>query len=559
MVSQIDAILEKCLIRFEDSSLYWIRFDDLHKQLSVGSVMADSDILCAICRDGRSHESNEIVLCDVCNQGYHQRCHKPRIGDEILEPDVPWTCRLCVFALGTKEGGAERNGLIGRVLKCMKSELPYDLSALHWDEEHQTNREQTYCYCGGNGNYYSKMLQCCQCHQWFHEACIQALETPLLYGDHYYTFKCAVCAKGKEQLKRIIMKWSDMIALVINNLALQHQKRFFELSTDIVPFIQNNSTMLKMSEDILKLTERELQDRISTVLKNNTNRFINGKEMRKKAGYWALRLPFPFEKPLIFAPPLALQSSLSPVPSVSPSLSPTSTPVPSGASPAMARTEPSEPQSESHHKFKTMAHMMFGACRKGASKYPLLNSDPLKRPQQSSRSNSVSSSTTSTISRSSVKKSVATKKAKPKQTTEITEKRPVVAQKTSSVTTAVKRPKSGSKQTTKKFAKTGDDSSDTEMISMPTIESLDAIIPVPKDFEGHNNPFCDTKANLLKGCLSKGADRMSTSTETDPLAKTSLPLADTLGLMGQNDQKFNILAQRVKPDGKVEYLLEWQN
>jgi hypothetical protein len=57
---KIDSIGEKCLVQFEDSSIYWIRFEDLHKQLSVGSVMADSDILCSICRDGTSQTPNEM-------------------------------------------------------------------------------------------------------------------------------------------------------------------------------------------------------------------------------------------------------------------------------------------------------------------------------------------------------------------------------------------------------------------------------------------------------------------------------------------------------------------
>ena len=57
------------------------------------------------------------------------------------------------------------------------------LSSLTWMADHKVNREQTYCYCGGPGDWYNKMLQCFQCRQWFHEVCIECLQYPLLSGD----------------------------------------------------------------------------------------------------------------------------------------------------------------------------------------------------------------------------------------------------------------------------------------------------------------------------------------------------------------------------------------
>jgi polycomb-like protein 2 len=503
--------------------------------------------------------NNYSVMCDICNQGYHQKCHKPRIGDEILEPDIPWTCRLCVFALGTKEGGAEKNGPIGKALKLMKRELPYDLNELNWDELHQRNSEGKYCYCGGNGNYFSKMLRCEQCLQWFHEACIQALETPLLYGDHYYTFKCSVCNKGKEYLKRIIMKWSDVMALVINNLALQHQKRFFDINTEILSFVQNNCHLLKLSEDITKLTEDELLERILAVLNANKSRFICGKEVRKRASLWALRLPFPFTTPLIFAPPFALQSSSSNA--TSPSSSP--------PFPNRMTSEPNSPNA-----MTVTTPLIYGACRKGATKWPspkrLVNQLTNKIVQKNGRSNSCSSSTgsnscnASTISYSS--------RCYSSQTTSSH-----ISKKRTNCSKSAKRQKRVAKFPPSDL---NSDSSDIEVVSTSPIESLEAVIPPLKNFEGNNNPFLDTDHRVLRNCLEITSkkrnsteshnhlnndltiNRISSKTESfngdNDLDKTSPKMECYLNSNQRND-KFNILAQRIKPNGTVEYLLEWDN
>ena len=64
-----------------------------------------------------------------------------------------------------------------------RSQLSYSWDSLEWDEAHQRNSAETYCYCGERGDWYKKMLQCRDCLQWFHQECIRALSHPLLCGD----------------------------------------------------------------------------------------------------------------------------------------------------------------------------------------------------------------------------------------------------------------------------------------------------------------------------------------------------------------------------------------
>ncbi|CAG8693156.1 9143_t:CDS:2, partial [Racocetra fulgida] len=58
------------------------------------------DIVCTICRDGRSPKNNRIVLCDKCDIPYHQQCHKPPIESRVVEiTDAEWMCAKCEEAL----------------------------------------------------------------------------------------------------------------------------------------------------------------------------------------------------------------------------------------------------------------------------------------------------------------------------------------------------------------------------------------------------------------------------------------------------------------------------
>ncbi|CAG8438571.1 12819_t:CDS:2 [Dentiscutata heterogama] len=69
-----------------------------------GDQDATDDIVCSICRNGRSPKHNRIVLCDMCDVPYHQRCHKPPIEDRVIEiPDAEWMCAKCEEILRSRK------------------------------------------------------------------------------------------------------------------------------------------------------------------------------------------------------------------------------------------------------------------------------------------------------------------------------------------------------------------------------------------------------------------------------------------------------------------------
>ena len=59
--------------------------------------------LCRRCSRMHSPAANQIVFCDGCDGGWHQLCHEPRVGDEVVR-DLRrgWFCAAC--AVG-KRGG----------------------------------------------------------------------------------------------------------------------------------------------------------------------------------------------------------------------------------------------------------------------------------------------------------------------------------------------------------------------------------------------------------------------------------------------------------------------
>lgn len=286
-VKKINTFHQSCCILFEDSSKSWVLWKDIQTGASDGEEM-----VCTICQEEYSEAPNEIVICDKCGQGYHQLCHAPKIDPGVIDTDEKWLCRQCVFATTTKRGGALKKGPNAKALQVMKQTLPYNVDDLQWDVGHKTNVQQCYCYCGGPGEWYLKMLQCCKCKQWFHEACVQCLLKPMLYGDRFYTFICSVCNSGPEYLKRLSLRWVDIAHLCLYNLSVIHKKKYFDSELELITYINDNWDLLHPGE-LEDTPKSDRYEHILDALNENKTMFMSGKEIKKKKHLFGLRIRVP--------------------------------------------------------------------------------------------------------------------------------------------------------------------------------------------------------------------------------------------------------------------------
>ncbi|XP_027142982.1 PHD finger protein 1 isoform X2 [Larimichthys crocea] len=306
-VKRVDGVKQCCLVRFEDNSEFWVLRKDIH------SFAAGVEEVCCICDAPPLKEP--LINCLKCRHGYHPECHTPTIEPEADSDS--WICRQCVFAVATKRGGALKRGRFARLMQFMKLRLTYQLSSLDWDPQHLTNQQQCYCYCAGPGEWNLKMLQCGSCGQWFHEACTQCLTKPLLYGDRFYQFQCSVCTKGPETIQRLPMTWVDLAHLVLYHLSLCCKRKYFDFDHEILSFTNENWESLLLGA----LSDTPRQDRchnLLNALNSNKDRFVSGKEIKKKKCLFGLqvRAPPPLtsdSSPLITDPPINITHRRSPL------------------------------------------------------------------------------------------------------------------------------------------------------------------------------------------------------------------------------------------------------
>ncbi|KAK9307710.1 hypothetical protein QLX08_001974 [Tetragonisca angustula] len=310
-VVEVDLAREKCLVKFMDNTSSWSSVKELTK-LS----MPDSDVMCVLCKKSQPKTDNDIIVCDKCGRGYHQLCHQPQILKEETSAEAHWMCKRCVDSQPrTREVVEPKTSMVKASIRKVCSgrdqpqpppddmtKLPYDPNMLNWDAHHRVNAEQIYCYCGLNGEWYTQMLQCARCKQWFHEKCVSCLTYPLYSGDRFYVFVCSMCNYGKEFVRRLELKWVDLVHLMLYNLTVYNAKKYYDLDTVIVPYANDNWNTLQLPPRIRDVSAQIRRESILAILTNNRNRFKCGREIKKRTTIWGLRVRLPPPCPIVNLP-----------------------------------------------------------------------------------------------------------------------------------------------------------------------------------------------------------------------------------------------------------------
>ncbi|XP_025159345.1 metal-response element-binding transcription factor 2 isoform X2 [Harpegnathos saltator] len=310
-VVEVDMAGERCLVNFMDNTHSWTSFKELTKL-----AMPDSDVMCVLCKKSQPKTDNDIIVCDKCGRGYHQMCHQPQIPKQETSTDTHWMCKRCTDNQPRmREPCESKTSMVKVNIRKVCSgrdqpepppddmtKLPYDPNMLHWDAHHRVNAEQIYCYCGLNGEWYAQMLQCARCKQWFHEKCLRCLNYPLYSGDRFYVFVCSMCNNGKEFVRRLEMKWVDLVHLMLYNLTVYNAKKYYDLDTVIVPYANDNWYTLQLPQRIRDVTGQVRRESILAILTNNRSRFKCGREIKKRTTIWGLRVRLPPPCPIVNLP-----------------------------------------------------------------------------------------------------------------------------------------------------------------------------------------------------------------------------------------------------------------
>jgi len=62
----------------------------------------------------------------------------------------------------------------------------------------------------------------------------------------FYVFVCSMCNYGKEFVRRLEMKWVDLVHLMLYNLTVYNAKKYYDLDTVIIPYANDNWHTLQL-------------------------------------------------------------------------------------------------------------------------------------------------------------------------------------------------------------------------------------------------------------------------------------------------------------------------
>lgn len=66
------------------------------------------EVLCKWCTRWADTDDNQMVFCDGCSEGWHQRCHEPWIDDAVVnDSNKSWYCKACQ-AKRSKDSGKKK-------------------------------------------------------------------------------------------------------------------------------------------------------------------------------------------------------------------------------------------------------------------------------------------------------------------------------------------------------------------------------------------------------------------------------------------------------------------
>lgn len=69
----------------------------------------------------------------------------------------------------------------------------------------------------------------------------------------FYVFVCSICNHGKEFIRRLELKWVDLVHLMLFNLTAFNSKKYYDLDTVIIPYINDNWHALQLPPKVNKL------------------------------------------------------------------------------------------------------------------------------------------------------------------------------------------------------------------------------------------------------------------------------------------------------------------